>query len=489
MSLRKKAVSGLAWTFTQQFSNQLISFIVSIILARFLGPAEFGLIGMLGIFIAIGNTLMDSGLTSSLIRTPDADQRDYSTVFMINIIGSIFFYLILYLVAPVIASFYKHDILKALIRVYALIFIIQAFVGVQSTRLTKKLNFKTQLLIQIPSLLGGGILGIVLAKLGYGAWSLVWMSLLQSTISTILHWVYAGWYPSFILDKKLFIYHFSFGYKVAVSSLVTTFYNNIYTLIIGRYFSAVQVGLYTRSLSLRQLPISNLSTALGKVSFPMLSSISNEDIRLKIAYKRLMQQLVFWLSPFLLLLAIIAVPFIRILLGDKWLAAVPYFQILCVAGIVFPLRFNLNILQVKGRSDILMKLEIVKKSYGIAAVIVAIQFGIFGLLYCQLLLDFLEFFVNSFYCGRMINYSVKEQIKDFFPSIFLAAIVGAVAWKLDKQFFAISNTNDVVRILAVSLFYLTVYLLFSVLIKTPALYDFKKIIGKDINLKQTVPNG
>lgn len=488
MSLVKKAVAGLGWTFTQQFSTQFISFVVSIILARFLGPAEFGLIGMMGIFISIGNTLMDSGLTSSLIRTPNADQRDYSTVFMINLIGSIVFYLILYLAAPAIASFYKHDVLISLIRVFALTFIIQAFVGVQSTRLTKKLNFKTQLLIQIPSLLGGGILGIILAKLGYGAWSLVWMSLLQSSISTILHWVYAGWYPSFILDKKLFKYHYGFGYKVAISNLVQTVYNNIYTLIIGRWFSAAQVGLYTRSLGLRQLPISNLSTAIGKVSFPMLSSISNEDIRLKVAYKRLMQQLVFWLSPFLILLAIIALPFIRILLGDKWLPAVPYFQILCIAGIVFPLRFNLNILQVKGRSDILMKLEIAKKTYGIAAIIVAVRFGIFGLLYCQLLLDYLEFFVNSFYCGRMIGYTVREQVKDFSPSIFLAAIVGLVVWNLDKRFFSLSNTNDFVKIVAVSLLYFTIYLICSLLLKTPALQDFKRIIGRDMNFKQTVPN-
>lgn len=488
MSLVKKAVAGLGWTFTQQFSTQFISFIVSIILARFLGPAEFGLVGMMGIFIAIGNTLMDSGLTSSLIRTPDADQRDYSTVFMINVIGSVIFYLILYLAAPLIASFYKHEVLTGLIRVFALIFIIQAFVGVQSTRLTKKLNFKTQLLIQIPSLVGGGILGIVLAKLGYGAWSLVWMSLVQSLISTILHWIYAGWYPSFILDKKLFKYHYGFGYKVAVSSLVQTLYSNIYTLIIGRWFSATQVGLYTRSLSLRQLPISNLSTAIGKVSFPMLSSISNEDARLKAAYKRLMQQLVFWLSPFLILLAIVALPFIRILLGDKWLPAVPYFQILCIAGIVFPLRFNLNILQVKGRSDILMKLEIVKKSYGIVAIIVAVRFGIFGLLYCQLLLDYIEFFVNSFYCGRLINYSVKEQLKDFSPSIFLAGILGLVAWNLNNRFFALSNTNDIVKILAVSISYFTIYLICSFLLKAPALRDFKRIIGKDINFKQAVPN-
>jgi O-antigen/teichoic acid export membrane protein len=484
MGLINKAVSGLAWTFTQQFSNQIINFIVSIILARFLGPAEFGLIGMLGIFISIGSTLMDSGLTSSLIRTPNADQRDYSTVFFINIIGSIIFYFVLFFCAPFIASFYKHDILTALIRVYALTFIIQALVGVQSTRLTKKLNFKTQLTIQIPSLLGGGILGIVLAKLGYGAWSLVWMTLFQSVLSTIQHWVFAGWRPDFVIDKQRFKYHFGFGYKVAVSNLAQTLYNNIYTLIIGRYFSAAQVGYYTRSLSLRQLPISNLTAALSKVSFPMLSSINNDDIRLKIAYKRLMQQLVFWLTPFLIFLAIIAHPFIKILLSDKWLPSVPYFQILCIAGIMYPLKFNLNILQVKGRSDILMKLEIIKKAYGILAVLFAIQFGIFGLLYCQLILDTVEFFVNSFYCGRTINYSIKEQVKDFAPSILLSTIIGLLTWFLNALIFKSNNTNGVTQIAVVGLFYMLVYLAFSSILKNPAINDFKQIIIKQMVFKK-----
>ncbi|MDB5144686.1 MAG: lipopolysaccharide biosynthesis protein [Mucilaginibacter sp.] len=478
MSLRKKALSGLVWTFTQQFSNQIINFVVSIILARFLSPAEFGLIGMLSIFISIGSTLMDSGLTSSLIRTPDADQRDYSTVFFINIIGSIIFYLLLFAAAPFIATFYKHEILTALIRVYALTFIIQAFVGVQSTRLTKILNFKTQLKIQVPSIIGGGILGIVLARMGYGAWSLVWMSLFQSLLSTIQHWIFAGWRPDFIFDKARFKHHFNFGYKMAISNLAQTFYNNIYTLIIGRYFSAAQVGYYTRSLSLRQLPISNLTAALSKVSFPMFSAINSEDQRLKLAYKRLMQQLVFWLTPLLILLAIVAVPFIRILLTDKWLPAVPYFQILCFAGIMYPLKFNLNILQVKGRSDLLMKLEIVKKTYGIIAVLFAVQYGIMGLLYCQLILDVVEFLVNSYYCGKMINYSVKEQLKDFVPSISLAAAVGLLTHLVDSSLIQHYNLGDAVKIIILGTLFMSVYLVISVLVNAPAINEFKQMFFK-----------
>ena len=187
MSLKKKTVSGLMWTFAQQFSVQWINFLVSIVLARMLSPAEFGLIAMLTIFIAIGTSLMDSGLTSSLIRTENPDQRDYSTVFFINLVGSIVFYVILFFAAPLIAAFYTQPILQDIVRVYGLSFIIRAFVGVQATRLTKAMNFKTQMTIQIPSVIGGGILGIVLAYFGFGVWSLVYMNLFQSLLSTIQH--------------------------------------------------------------------------------------------------------------------------------------------------------------------------------------------------------------------------------------------------------------------------------------------------------------
>jgi len=478
MSLGKKAVAGFLWTFTQQFSTQIINFIVQTVLARILAPKEFGLIGMLSIFISIGQTLMDSGLTASLIRTENVDQKDYSTVFFINIIGSILFYVILFAGAPFIADFYSQSLLTPLVRVYALTFIIQAFIGVQSARLTQQMDFKTQLTIQIPSLIGGGILGVVLAKLGYGVWSLVWMNLFQSFLSTIQHWVYSGWRPNFIFDKARFKYHFNFGYKMTISGLIETIYNNIYTIVIGKYFSAVQVGYYTRSLGLRQLPISNLSTAINKVTYPMFSSIQGDNVKLKIAYKRVLRQMVFWITPILILLAVIANPFIKLLLTEKWLPAVPYFQILCISGIMYPLKFNLNIIKVKGESALRMKLEMVKKSYGIAAIFFAVRYGIFGLLYCQLILDFLEYFVNSFYSGRLINYSMKEQIKDVLPSLFVAGVVGFLAYLLDSYVRNSFHPADIVLILTDAGFYLILYFGLCTIFKFQAISDFKLLVLK-----------
>src|SRR4051794_5667095 len=242
MSLSKKTVSGLFCTFSQQFSVQLINFIESIILARLLLPAEFGLIGMLTIFIALGNILMDSGLTSSLIRTTKADQKDYSTVFFINLTGSIIIYIILFFSAPLIASFYKQPILTNIIRVYTSSFIIRAFGSIQTTKLTKEMNFRRQMTIQIPSEILGSILGILLAWLGYGVWSLVWMNVFQTFIYTLQLWLRSKWKPKFIFDKERFKHHFHFGYKLTLSGIIETIFQNLYTLIIGKYFSAAQLG-------------------------------------------------------------------------------------------------------------------------------------------------------------------------------------------------------------------------------------------------------
>ncbi|HTN36718.1 MAG TPA: oligosaccharide flippase family protein, partial [Arachidicoccus sp.] len=226
MSLKNKTISGLFWTFSQQFSVQLINFIVQIILARILIPAEFGLIAMLTVFIAIGNSLMDNGMTSSLIRTKNPDHEDYSTVFFINLGVSILVYIILFFSAPTIGDFYNQPILTPVVRVYSLSFFITAFVGVQTTRLTKDMRFKVQMAMQVPSVVMGGIVGIILAYLGYGVWSLVWMNLTQSFLFTIQHWIFSGWYPSFMINKEKLIYHFKFGYKLTIAGLLNAIFDN-----------------------------------------------------------------------------------------------------------------------------------------------------------------------------------------------------------------------------------------------------------------------
>ncbi|MBF9253849.1 lipopolysaccharide biosynthesis protein [Pontibacter sp. 172403-2] len=480
MSLQKQTISGLFWTFSQRFSVQLINFGVSIIMARVLLPADYGLIGMLSVFMAIGSSLMDSGLSSSLIRTPNADQKDYSTVFFINIIGSIFIYVILFFSAPFIASFYDQEILTPIIRIYTISFIISAFVGVQSTRLTKEMDFKTQMKIQIPSVIGGGILGVILAYLDYGVWSLVWMNLFQSFLSAVQHWIYSGWRPNFLFDKERFKYHFSFGYKLTLSGLLDTIYNNIYNLIIGKFFPVAYLGYYTRAKSLQQLPVQNISTALNKVTYPMFSSIQHENEKLKMAYKKLMQQVLFWIAPTMILLGVIAEPLIRFLLTEKWVPAVPYFQTLCAAGILYPLNsYNLNILKVKGRSELFLKLEIIKKAFITVGIIVAIPFGIYGLLYLQVIISFVAYFINSWYSGKMIGYPMTEQVKNVAPMIILAALVGVLSWLIDKYvLLQMLHMIDFMRVGITGCLYFILYLGISQLIKMPAIIDFRRLILK-----------
>lgn len=479
MTLKEKTLAGLFWTFSQQFSAQFINFLVQVVLARLLLPAEFGLIGMLAIFISIGNSLIDSGLTSSLIRTPDADQRDYSTVFYINLAGSCLIYTVLFFTAPLIAGFYGYDNLTAIIRVYTISFILRAFIGVQTTRLTKEMNFKAQMLMQIPSVIGGGLTGIALAYLGYGVWSLVWMNLVQSFLFTVQHWIFSGWRPAWVFDMERFRYHFKFGYKLTLSGVLSAVYQNLYNLVIGKYFSASQLGYYTRAQSMQMFPVQNLSTALNKVTYPMFASIQQEDGRLKEVYRRLMQQVVFWVTPLMIVLGIIAEPLFRVLLTEKWLPAVPYFQILCVSGILFPLQFyNLNILNVKGRSDLFFRLEVIKKAFITVGIICAVPFGIYGLLYFQVLVSVFSFVVNSWYSGKLIGYPLREQLKDLLSIFILAVLLGVFTWLLDRFVMQPLQSADITRILAAGITYFILYLTMSYMTKLTVIIDFRQLVLK-----------
>jgi O-antigen/teichoic acid export membrane protein len=462
------------WTFGQQFGTQVISFIVSIVLARILLPKEFGLIGMISVFVGIGTSLINSGLTQSLIRTIDPDQEDYSTVFYFNLAGSIIIYLILFLAAPFIATFFSQPILKPIVRIYCLTFIINAFSEVQLTRLTKEMNFKLQMIVAIPSLIFSGILGICLAYFGFKVWSLVWMGVSQAFLNTIQLWFMTGWKPSFTFSMKKFKLHLHFGYKLTLSGLLDTIFNNIYQVIIGRFFVPAEVGFYTRADSLKQLPVSNISIALNKISYPLFASIQNDDLRLKKGYKQIMQMVIFIVAPTLIILGVLAEPLFRLLFTDKWLPAVPYFQILCITGILYPLHsYNLNILNVKGRSDLFLKLEVVKKSLIIGIIVVSINFGIMGLIWGQVVTSVLAFFINTHFSGKFLNYSAWQQIKDFLPFIALAVISGLLVWWLN---FSLNSYSDLIRLILGGLTGSFTYLGLSRLFKINCLFELKNIL-------------
>lgn len=479
MSLRKKTLNGFVWTFSQQFGVQVISFLITIVLARILGPAEFGIIAMLSVFIAIGGLLVNSGLSSSLIRSSKANQKDYSTVFYFNLAGSIAIYVLAFFLAPFIAVFYKMEVLNEVLRVYSIVFIINAFYEIQSARLVKIMDFKTQALIQVPSVLISGLIGILLAINGFGVWSLVWMHISSSFFISIFHWLFSKWRPSLIFDSISFKKHFHFGYKMTLSGLLEILYKNIYVLIIGKNYSATQLGFYSRADSISQLPSNNIFNAINTVTYPMFASISDDDFRLKTVYKKLVQQVIYWNASVLILLIIIAEPLFSFLLTEKWLPAVPYFQILCLAGILHPLHaYNHNILKVKGRSDLILRLEFIKKFIAILGILLIIPFGIYGLLYFQLAFSILSCFINSYYSGMLINYPIKEQLKDISPAIFLSILTGLCCFFIEGVLEDFVFISDLERLIFNSLMFYILYMTSSYLMQFTAIFDFKQLILK-----------
>ena len=476
MSLKKQATAGMVWTFAEQFGNQIIGFVVSLILARILLPSEFGLIGMIAILVGLGRVLVDSGLTQSLIRSEDCDQEDYSTVFYFNLASSISIYLLIYFLAPFVSDFYDQPILIKIIRIYCLTFILSAFSAVQKARLTKKMNFKVQTVITLPANLIGGGAGIVMAYSGFGVFSLVWSQVLISTISTLQLWFYAKWKPSLSFSLSKFKDHFNYGYKLAISGVMDVLFKNAYILVIGKFFSASQVGFYTRAETMNQLPVNNISNALKKVTFPLFASIQSDDLRLKRVYKQLMQMVVYVLSPVLIFVAVLAEPTFRFLFTEKWLPAVPYFQILCITGILRPvLSYNLNVLKVKGRSDLFLKLKIFEKVLIGLGILIGFQFGIYGLLYSQVAVSLITFFINAYYTDKFIQYSVWEQLKTISPIIFLACICGVGVFVLDIY---LKSNMDIVRIVSGGITGLIIYLSLSWIFKMESFFHFKKLLLK-----------
>lgn len=478
MDLRKTAVSSILWSLWQQVSLKIVSFCITIYISRLLDPAQFGLIAMLSIFVAIGNSLMDSGLTSSLIRTNHATDRELSTVFYFNLIGSVVLYFGFFFAAPLIARFYHQPILVPLARVYGLIFISNAFFGIQSALLVKEMKFKRQTNIQIPASIVGGIVGIWMAREGFGVWSIAAMYLSNSFSSTALHWICSTWRPLLVFDKESFKKHFNFGYKITASGLIDTAYQNLYLIIIGKFFSAGQLGLYSRADSISQLPISNISAAINKATYPLLAKVSDDVVQLKLIYKKLMQQVMFWNAPALVLLALIAAPLFHLLLTDKWIGAVPYFRLLCISGVMYPLHsYNLNVLKVTGETALYLKIETIKKVISIVGICISINWGIYGLLYFQLFFNFIGYYINSFYTGRLIAYPVKEQVGDVLPIMMTTAFCGLLChWITTLLFFHIDNS--VIQIGITTILFVTLYGGINFFSKSAALTDFTHLILK-----------
>lgn len=476
MSLRKKTINATVWAFVQQIGTQLISFAVSLILTRLLEPSDYGILGILTIFIAIGNTLVQGGMITSLVRAQSPTEEDYTTVFTLNVIASFFIYFLIYLLSPAIGSWLDEPRLVLLIRVYSFSIIIQSFSSMQVAKLTKEMKFKTMAIVQAPSIALASLLGIYMALNNFGVWSLVWMLLLQTLLVTIQYWWRSDLKFKFGMNVGKFKEHFNFGYKLMLSGLLDTIFQNIYTFTIGKVYNFVQLGYYTRAFSLRQLPVQNISIVLNKVSFSVFAEIQGDDIKLKSAYKRIMLLVLFIIAPVLLILFIVAEPFFRFVFTEKWLPAVYYFKLLCLGGIMYPLHsYNLNILNVKGRSDLFLRLEVFKKIIIVAGVLVSLQYSIEVLLWFQLMFSVFSYFINCFYSGKLINYPLREQLKDITPVLLVSSITTLICIVFDTFLLNFTN-NDFIRIILNSIMFILIYIAFSFLFKIASLKEIQNII-------------
>ena len=479
MSIKQKTLTGVVWTVGQQFSGQLITASVQIILARLLAPEAFGLIAMLSIFMALGKTLVDSGMSQSLIRNTDTNQRDLSTVFYMNLAMSLLIYAIIYICAPFVSSFYNQPELTTILRVYAISFVVQAFVTVQTTILTKEMNFRLQFMMELPSIIVGSIVGLWMAYNGYGVWSLVWLYLSRTIVWTLLHWIFTKWKPALIFDWDRFKYHYGFGYKLMISGVIDTIFQNIYTILIGKFFSAASLGYYDRAKTYKDLPLNTLGSALGKVTYPMFAGLKEDLVKLKLAYKKVMQLVVFVICPLMIWLAVIAEPAFRWVLTEKWLPSVPYFQVMCIAGILFPVHvYNLNILKVAGQSGTFLKLEIYKKALVVIFVAAAIPFGVMGLVIVQIPLTILGFLINSHYSGREINYKTGEQVRDLLPIFMMAAIAGIATYYILFLLRRAVKLPDYLEISFAGLMFAAIYLILCLISKNEAFFEAKNLILK-----------
>lgn len=419
-SLKKQTINGIIWSGIERFSVQGIQFLIMIIMARLLTPKDYGLVGMLTVFIAIAQTFIDSGFSQALIRKQNRTETDNSTVFYFNIGVGICIYILFYIIAPFISKFYDTPELTAIMRVISLGVIFNSLAVVQRALLTIKIDFKTQAKASLIAAILSGITGITMAYKGFGVWAIVTQQLINLGLNTLLLWILAKWRPKARFSMESFRELFAFGSKLLVSGILDTLYRNIYLIIIGKLFTASKLGYYTRAQQFSDFPSSNLTGILQRVTYPILCKIQDDKDKLAQAYRKFLRVSAFLIFPLMVGLSAVAEPFILLLLKEKWHFAATILQIICFAAMWYPVHaINLNLLQVEGRSDLFLKLEIIKKILGIIILCFSIPLGLIAMCYGQIASSLISLTINTYYTGKLIKVGFIRQMKDLTPTLIL----------------------------------------------------------------------
>lgn len=428
-SLKSKTAHGVLWSSVERFSIQGIHFLVTLVLARILTPKDFGLIGMLTVFIAIADSLINSGFSKALIRKQDRTDTDNSSVFYFNIITSFFVYLLLYIVAPYVAVFFHEPQLIGLMRLLCLVVIINSFAVIQRVIYTASINFRVQAKATTIAAILSGIIGIFMALQGFGVLALVAQQLSSAFFNTILLWFFSTWRPKFVFSWKSFKELYLFGFNLMLVEIMETLYQNSYQIFIGRFFTASNLGHFTQAKHIATLPSSNISGVIGRVTYPVLSSIQDNNERLSDVYRQLARVISFIVFPMMCGLSALSFPVVEVLIGNQWHFAAVLLIPLSFSFMFYPVHaINMNILQVKGQSKLYLKVEMIKKVISIAFLVGTIPFGIIVMCYGRIVSSILTLLVNMYFTSRQVKISLFTLIKDLMPVLMLSLCMFMVVW-------------------------------------------------------------
>lgn len=436
-NLKKDTTKGVFWSLIERFGTQGVQFLVMLVMARLLSPNDYGVVGLLVVFVSIAQAFVDGGFSQALIRKKDRTEIDNSTVFYFNIVVSVVIYLIFYLFAPYVSVFYNMPTLTPFMRVICLSIIINAFGVVQRALFNANIDFKAQAKASLIAIVISGAIGISLALRGFGPWALVWQQLSNLIVNTLFLWIYSEWRPLLAYSWKSFNELFSFGSKLLATSLLNAIYNNIQTIVIGKLYSAKSLGLYSRAAHFADLPSQQFTSVFMRVTFPVLCKVQDDLERLTSVYRRMLRVSAYIVFPLLIGMAAVAHPMIRVFIGEQWIECAYMLQIICFAEMWYPIHaINLDILQVSGRSDLFLKIEIYKKIVSLALLAISAPFGIIAMCYSNLLSSLICLYINTYYSSKILGISLLSQLKDLFPTISLAMVMFVI---VQVVIFFISN--------------------------------------------------
>lgn len=470
-TLKQKTVKGIGWSAIERFSVQGVNFLIQLVLARLLAPSDYGIIAMLAIFMQVAQVFIDSGFANALIQKQNCTESDYSTVFFYNLAISAAIYIVFYFTAPLVANFYKEPILTKVMRVISLTLILNALSIVQRTKLVKSVDFKTQTKVSLScAILSGGI-GIYMAYKGYGVWALCSQQVLNSLFQILFFQVYVRWIPRFIFSIESFRGLFNFGSRLLAASLISVVYNNLYTIVIGKRFSSENLGYYSRADHFSMFPASNSASIISRVTYPILSKVQDDDEKLKSGYRKIIRYSSFLIFPMMLGLLAVAEPFILVVLTEKWSGCISLMRILCLTWLVDHLNvLNLNLLYVKGRSDLVLKLEIIKKTIAISILFIFARWGVEAMCWGRTMYAYIALILNSYYTKKILRLSLWAQIKDFFPSLVASAAMAMIVYLT-----TLLPCSDILRLCAAIVSGVLTYSIIAILF-------FKGIIAEIISL-------